>query len=167
MDDWQADVPEEALVSCLECRCQCTVVRAFVEIACRGVCVCVLVFIICTRQWENKWEGRPVGGCVQAPGKEREKRLRACVTYVFVHPCVRCFGDKRSAQKGFRCNVHLSVSVHVFFFICVSLSKRMRSSWLSIINDHELQTLRRRRRLFGQLRNIRIVLIPEDGTFFL
>lgn len=115
MDDWQADVPEEALVSCLECRCQCTVVRAFVEIACRGVCVCVLVFIICTRQWENKWEGRPVGGCVQAPGKEREKRLRACVTYVFVHPCVRCFGDKRSAQKGFRCNVHLSVSVHGFF----------------------------------------------------
>lgn len=53
---------------------------------------------------------------MQAPGKEREKRLRACVTYVFVHPCVRCFGDKRSAQKGFRCNVHLSVSVHVFFF---------------------------------------------------
>lgn len=60
---------------------------------------------------------------MQAPGKEREKRLRACVTYVFVYPCVCCFGDKKSAQKGFRCNVHLSVSVHLFFlsvFYCRS-----------------------------------------------
>lgn len=53
-------------------------------------------------------------GWVRTDTKEEEiKTVRACVTYVFVHPCMLCF-RQCEMQKGFRCNVHLSVSVHVF-----------------------------------------------------
>lgn len=38
-------------------------------------------------------------------------RACACVTYVCVYPCMCCL-RKYKTQKGFRCNVHLSVSVH-------------------------------------------------------
>lgn len=43
------------------------------------------------------------------------KSARACVTYVFVYPCMRRL-RKYKMQKGFWCNVHLSVAV--LRFLC-------------------------------------------------
>lgn len=39
--------------------------------------------------------------------------MMACVTYAFVYPCMH-FLRKYEVQKGFCCNVHLSVAVHRF-----------------------------------------------------
>lgn len=126
--------------------------------------MCALVFIICTHSSKRISENEACGRvCVQAPGKEKGKRLRACVTYVFVYPCVRWFGDKRSAQKGFRCNVHLSVSVHRFLcFIAEANVLVLLVCQLLMTTSPKLSAAI----ADCSVRNIRIVLIPEDATFF-
>ncbi len=110
---------------------------------CRGVrvcwrsllkCVCVCVMCVCvfmyvhgrSGEWENKWEW----AC-------RRVSASSCVTYVLAYPCMRCL-RKYKTQKDFRCNVHLSVSVHLF--LCFQLKQRCTSRLL-IINNHRHQTL--------------------------
>lgn len=121
-----------AFVSCLEC--QCAVVWKFVEGACGNVCVFLHV-----RGQSGTRGTRWICGCC---ARKRERRSTSTrVTYVWVYPCMCCLEKKYKTQKGFPCNVHLSVSEHPFL-LC------FQSQWrcllmLLIINTrkHHIPTL--------------------------
>lgn len=113
LDDWQADVPEEPLchvwsVTASVPRCE-HLLKEPVE-----VCVCLYMYMVVAEGWENKWEWACRWVCMSTNEGEI-KSARACVTYVFVYPCMRRL-RKYKMQKGFWCNVHLSVAV--LRFLC-------------------------------------------------
>lgn len=62
--------------------------------------------------------------------------VRACVTYVFVYPCMPCL-RKYKMQRGFWCNVHLSVAA--LPFLAPQLKQQCPLDLL-IIDEHMHQT---------------------------
>lgn len=111
---------------------------------CRGVKICwslwkrVCVFLHVRGQSGTRGT-RWICGCW---ARKRERRSTSTrVTYVWVYPCMCCLEKKYKTQKGFPCNVHLSVSEHPFL-LC------FQSQWrcllmLLIINTrkHHIPTL--------------------------
>lgn len=117
--------PWRALVSCLECQCQHTAGWEFVEGACACENVCVFIYVHGGRRvWEKTSERESVW--LRVNGKAEWERIKSrctCTTYVWVYPCI-CGLRKYKTQKGFWCNMHLSVSV---FFLYSSVKVKMRT----------------------------------------
>lgn len=89
------------------------------------------------RKSERISESESVGGCFGAREGEL-KSARTCVTYVFVYPCMLCLRQYKR-QRGFCCNVHLSVSADLFL-LCFQLKQRCQ--WKLLIFDERMhQTL--------------------------
>lgn len=105
-DDWRADVPEQPL-------CHVWSVTASV-LRWERLLKCVCVYL-----YKHMADSKRVGGCLWAPMRENRSAMTRA-TYVFEHPCMRVL-RKYKVQKGFCCNVHLSVAAHRF--LCFSRSE--------------------------------------------
>lgn len=95
--DWLTGrCPQRAFASCLKCRCQCTVVWAFVQGACGNVCL--YIYMAMTECGGKNWEWVWRWSCVKITS------VKAPVIYVSVYPCMHGM-KKYKTQKAFCCNV--------------------------------------------------------------